>query len=121
MSSFPAIMKPSFTIPTTVKDNSIKSEKINGVVVSRPRYSRQLCAWELTWKALPSSDLSSLRSFYRQCFGGSVSFMWTDDDDEDDGSSIAKNVRFTSDLKFEQVGENHSGKLYRVQVEIEEV
>ncbi len=116
MTAFPTIMKPSFAISTTVKDNSIKSEMINGMIVSRPRYSRQLCAWELTWSALSASDLSSLKSFYNQCYGGAISFLWTDDD-----SGTTKNVRFVSDLKFKQVAENHSGKLYEVQIGIEEV
>lgn len=117
MSSFPSIQQPSYAISTTVGDNSIKSEMINGMVVSRPRYSRQLKKWELQWNGMPATDLGTLRTFYNTCFGGSVAFVWNDADD----SNVAKSVRFDSDLVYSEVGANKNGRIYQVKISLREV
>jgi hypothetical protein len=63
----------------TVLDNSLKSEMVNGCIVTRKKYSRQLHKYQLHWTAMSQAYLSILLNFYQQVNGGSASFTWTDD------------------------------------------
>lgn len=96
---------------TKVKDNSISSEFVNGMKVSRARYTRQLREWSLKWNAMLDTDLVSLLSWYSTCAGGAASFSWTDEF----GNSYT--VRFAGDIAHESVSDTRS----QVSLRLEEV
>lgn len=111
MANFPSIQKPFISTPHTVQDNSLKSEMVNGMQITRPRYSRQLRNFSLSWNALPSTDLTTLLTFYNTCKGGSVSFVWVDD------LGNSRNVRFDGDLDYSLVAKD----VFKVSLKLQEV
>lgn len=111
MSGWPTIQTPSITMPTTVIDNSLKSELVNGMKLSRAKYTRQLREWQLKWNAMPDTDLVSLLTWYDTCAGGSASFAWTDEF----GNNFT--VRFAGNIVHESVNSGHS----TVSLKLEEV
>lgn len=111
MSGWPTIQKPSISMPTAVKDNSLKTDFINGQSASRARYTRQLREWSLKWNAMPDTDLVTLLSWYADCAGGAASFQWTDEF----GNSFT--VRFNGNITHESVSNDHS----EVSLKLEEV
>lgn len=111
MSGWPTIQKPSISTPTTVKDNSIRSEFVNGQSASRARYTRQLREWSLKWNAMLDTDLVSLLQWYEDCAGGAASFQWTDEFNNN------FTVRFAGEIVHESVGNT----LSQVSVKLEEV
>lgn len=111
MTTFPSIATPSISAPTKVNDPSISSEMVNGMRISRARYTRILRSWQLKWNAMPDSDLTVLLTFYDTVKGGSASFTWVDEF----GNTYI--VRFSGDISHESVNRNHS----QVAVKLEEV
>lgn len=112
MSSWPTFThEPSISMPTTVKDNSLKSELVNGMKLSRAKYTRQLREWQLKWNAMPDTELVTLLQFYDTCAGGSASFAWADEF----GNNFT--VRFLGDIDHESVNSDHS----TVSLKLEEV
>ena len=109
--SFPVLPSPHIgTVHTTV-DNSLKSEMVNGCVVTRKKYSRQLHKFQLTWPAMLQTYLNTLLTFYQTCNGGSASFTWTDD------LRVSRTVRFDSDITYKPV----TGAYWEVTVTLAEV
>jgi hypothetical protein len=102
MTTFPTIANPSIQTPTTVKDPALKSDLINGMQVSRARYTRVLRKWALKWNALADTDLQTLLTFYDTVKGGSASFTWADEF----GNNYT--VRFDSEINHESVAESLS-------------
>lgn len=111
MSGWPTIKKPSISMPTKVKDNSLASQQVNGMKITRAKYTRQLREWSLKWNAMPDTDLVQLLSWYDTCAGGSASFSWSDEF----GNSFT--VRFAGDINHESVSSTHS----QVSLKLEEV
>lgn len=111
MSGWPTIQKPYIKTPTTVKNNALSSPLVNGMEITRAKYTRQLSEWDLEWPAMPDTDLIQLRQWYKDCGGGSATFQWSDE------FSNSYTVRFASDLKHESVSSTHS----QVSVKLEEV
>lgn len=109
--TWPTIAAPALATQTKVKDNSLRSEYINGQSASRARYTRQLREWQLHWNAMADTDLTSLLTFYDTCAGGAASFSW----DDEFGNTYT--VRFSTDVKHYSVTEAHSA----VDVTLEEV
>lgn len=109
--AWPTIAAPSLATQTKVKDNSLRSEYINGQSASRARYTRQLREWQLHWNAMPDTDLTSLLTHYDACAGGAASFSWSDEF----GNNYT--VRFAGEIKHYSVSETHSA----VDVTLEEV
>jgi len=102
MSSWPTIQKPSISMPTKVKDNSLSSPLTNGMKITRAKHTRQLREWSLKWNAMPDTDLVQLLSWYATCAGGAASFSWLDEF----GNSYT--VRFSGDIDHESVSATHS-------------
>ena len=111
MSGWPTIQKPSISMPTKVKDNSLSSPLTNGMKITRAKYTRQLREWSLKWNAMPDTDLVQLLSWYATCAGGAASFSWLDEF----GNSYT--VRFSGDIDHESVSATHS----QVSLKLEEV
>lgn len=77
MAQFPIIQQPVYPLATKIKDPSLKSEMENGLVISRPRFTRVPQSFVLKWTALPAADYAVLRDFYRDnVYGGSLAFDW---------------------------------------------
>jgi len=102
MSGWPTIQKPSIEMPTKVKNNALSSEVINGMKITRARYTRQLREWQLKWNAMPDTDLVSLLAWFDTCAGGSSIFSWSDEF----GNSFS--VRFSGDISHSSVSSNRS-------------
>lgn len=109
--AWPTIAKPSLKTDTTVKDNSLSSTAVNGMRLSRAKYTRQLREWVLTWNALSDAQLVQVLTFYNLCRGGAASFTWTDEFNNN------YTVRFLGAVKHYSVGENMSA----VSLTLEEV
>lgn len=109
--TWPAIQKPGISTPTKVIDNSLKSDLVNGMRLSRPKYTRQLREWTLTWNALSDTDLVLLLTWFDTCSGGSAGFTWSDEFNNN------YTVRFNGDVTHQSVGGSHS----QVTLKLEEV
>ena len=106
MAQFPTIQQPVYPFTTKIKDPSLKAEMENGLVISRPRFTRVPQSFVLKWTALPSADYAALRNFYRNSvYGGSLAFDWQYPavaGDPDSGKLFS--VRFTGeDFSFSMV------------------
>lgn len=108
MTTFPTIQAPSISMPTKVKDPALKSEFVNGMIITRPRYTRVLREWSLKWNALPDSDLTILLTFFSTVKGGSAEFAWSDEF----GNTYA--VRFDGDIDHESVAAGHSKVTFKL-------
>jgi len=77
MTQFPNIQQPVYPFTTKIKDPSLQSEMENGLVISRPKFTRVPQIFTLKWTALPATDFATLRDFYRNTvYGGSLAFDW---------------------------------------------
>lgn len=102
MSSWPSIQDPSISTPTTVKDNSLRSEVVNGMEITRAKHTRQFREWSLKWNAMPDTDLVTLLTFYDTCSGGAASFSWSDEFNNN------FTVRFAGNIDHESVSADAS-------------
>ena len=104
MAQFPNIQQPVYPFTTKIKDPSLQSEMENGMVLSRPRFTRVSKIFILKWTALPAADYAQLRDFYcNTVYGGSKAFEWNYPVVPNDSySGQLFNVRFASeDISFE--------------------
>ena len=75
---FPNIRKPSYPFLEKLEDPAIRSTMENGMVVSRPRFTRNRKTFTLSWNNMPNPDYVILRNFYTNIvYGGSAVFTWT--------------------------------------------
>lgn len=110
---WPNIQLP-LTISETTIDPAISSEMEDGIVVTRPRYTRIRRRWELSWQNMIAADYQTLRAFYNTQKGGSLSFLWGNPV----GTDISPvTVRFTGDL----TGKAAPMGVYSVTLTLEEV
>lgn len=109
--AWPTIAKPYLKTDTTVKDNSLSSTAVNGMRLSRAKYTRQLRTWELNWNAMLDTELVALLVFFNTCKGGAASFTWADEFNNN------YTVRFLGDIKHHSV----SDSLSAVSLTLEEV
>lgn len=75
--SFPDVIAPSYPLKETFEDNLIKSSMENGVVKTRPRFTKTRRSFELDWQALDNENKEVLEKFFMsktKC--GSLSFKW---------------------------------------------
>ena len=77
MSNWPNIKMPVMPFSEELEDVSLVSPTENGMVISRPKFTRQRNTFNLQWTALPTTDYSILKKFYIDMLGGSSSFMWS--------------------------------------------
>lgn len=77
MLTFPAIQQPSYPLSNKLEDPSLTSKTENGMVVSRPKFTRVRETFVLKWQALPAADYYKLRDFWKTTLGPSLEFEWT--------------------------------------------
>lgn len=109
-------MWPNIQLPLTINettiDPAISSEMEDGIVVTRPRYTRIRRRWELSWQNMRAAAYEALRTFYYGRKGGSLSFTWTNP-----ANNTTATVRFKGDLN----GKASPMGVYNVTVTLEEV
>lgn len=108
---WPDIQLP-LTVDETTIDPAIVSEMEDGIVVTRPRYTRMRRRWELNWQNMTASSYTTLRAFYYGRKGGALSFSWSNP-----ATLETATVRFSGDLS----GKAGPGGVYSVTVSLEEV
>ena len=108
---WPDIQLPLYITETTI-DPTISSEMEDGIVVTRPRYTRIRRRWELSWQNMVGADYQTLRAFYVQQRGGSMSFTWTHPTE-----NATYTVRFVGDLQ----GKASPMNIYNISLVLEEV
>lgn len=108
---WPNIQLP-LSITETTLDPTISSEMEDGIVVTRPRYTRIRRRWELNWQNLIAVDYQTLRAFYYTQKGGALSFSWTHPTER-----VTFTVRFSGDLS----GKAAPMGVYSVTLTLEEV
>lgn len=113
--SYSVIPKPSISSPAALLDNSLKSKTVNGMTISRPKYTRQLHKWTLSWSAISATALNLIFSCYQANAGGSQVFRWLDLD-----SNTYKNVRFNSDIQYIEISNSNGEKIYKVSFDLME-
>ena len=98
--SFPDVTAPDYPLKETFEDNLIKSSMENGVVKTRPRFTKARRSFELEWASLDTDSKRLLEQFFltkTKC--GSLPFKWMHPHTEE-----IYNVRFyeppTFSLKF---------------------
>lgn len=108
---WPDIQLPS-NIEETTENPAIRSEMENGIVLTRPRYTRMRRTWILTWANLIGSDYRTLRNFYVAKKGGSLSFTWP---------NPIETEYFTVRFNGEITGKYTASDCWNVTLKIEEV
>jgi hypothetical protein len=116
MAQFPSnIQKPVYPFSTKIKNPSLQSEMENGLVISRPKFTRTPRTFTLKWTALPATDYVVLCDFYMNTvLGGSMAFDWYYPVVPNDPNSDTKfSVRFINeDINFDLVAPGfYSGKV----------
>ena len=75
--SFPDVTAPEYPLKETFEDNLIKSSMENGVVKTRPRFTKVRRSFELEWSLLNNDSKDALEQFFlskTNC--GSLPFKW---------------------------------------------
>ena len=73
--SFPDIARPQYPLKEQTYLPKIRTEFENGVVQTRPRFTRSKKRFSLTWERLPVEDRQTLESFFVNT--ESDVFIWT--------------------------------------------
>lgn len=76
MLNWPNIKMPIMPFSEELEDVALVSLTENGMVVSRPKFTRPRNTFSLQWTALPTVDYIALKQFYASVLGGSNSFIW---------------------------------------------
>lgn len=122
---FPStVKKPSVSIHQTYEDPAIRSQMENGTVFTRPRGSRVLRTWTVSYSHAPAVDFSAIDYFVRNTtIGGSMAFLWAD---PRSGEELA--VRFSKTPEIDDAGwatqkddPSISGLSYNITFDVEEV
>lgn len=98
MTTFPTLTaKPHIVMPTEDENPALSSETVNGMVITRPRFTRIKSKWQVTYPYITDLELTSLKVFYRSVLGGSGNFFW------DDEFGNTYDVRFLSVLSHSSI------------------
>lgn len=101
MLQFPAIMPPSYALEERHQDHTIKGQTDNVTILTRPRFTKMLKTFVVSWRALPVADMNKLRVFFEtKTYGGAVEFIWTYPNDGGTYANKRFKVRFEEDLVF---------------------
>lgn len=104
---------PTFPIREQVVDPAISSPFENGMVQTRPRFTRIRRRWVINYRALTEEEKDIIKNFYiNDTVGGSYFFEW-----ENPMTEVTHSVRFTRDLEIVQI----TGRLYSVSFDLEEL
>jgi hypothetical protein len=108
MTTFPTIANPSLQMPTELDDPSLSSDTINGMTITRAKFTRIRRSWQLHWNALLDSELATLLTFYDTVKGGSAYFTWSDEF----GNTYS--VRFVGKIGHNSVLDNRSAVSFKL-------
>lgn len=61
----------------TSEDPALRSAAENGNVMTRAKFTRIRRTWQVSWANMRGAHYRTLRAFYEQMRGGSLSFAWT--------------------------------------------
>ena len=100
------------TIEESVKQNTIKTEFEDGIIQTRPRYTRLRHSWLLTWNAIKYTEYKKLKAFYTAQKGEALSFTWLYPYE-----NTNYNVRFSGEFK----GKNIEWDIWQLSLTLEEV
>ena len=120
MATFPTLSAdPSVHAPPVPVNPAIITDFEAGYVQSRPRFTRSIRRWEVTYDAMTGTDYALLETFYGETvLGSSVVFDWTDT------HSVVQTVRFTPgtllDVSVVVSGPTAARTWYAVIFELEE-
>lgn len=93
---FPSIANPVYPLNEGRENPAISSQMENGIVISRPRFTRIRKKWILKWTALKNDEYQVLMNFWDQMCGGSQEFQWSNPI-----TNVNYTVRFTGELNFQ--------------------
>ena len=108
MTTFPTLAKPSLTMPTELSDPALRSSLINGMEITRAKYTRILRSWTPQWNAMLDTQLATLLTFYDTVKGGSAAFTWADEF----GNNYS--VRFMSAIKHQSISDIYSTVSFQI-------
>lgn len=94
-------------------DPTIKSQTEGGYKQTRPRFTRMPDGWKIAYRALPTADKTTLRTFEKTVYVGSAAFTWTNPTD-----SATYTVRFVKPITYKM---RSPSTLWDVEFELEEV
>lgn len=92
---FPNVANPVYPLNEGRENPAISSQMENGIVVSRPRFTRIRKKWVLKWTALKTNEYQVLTDFWDKVCGGSLEFQWTHP-----VTGVVYTVRFAGDINF---------------------
>ena len=75
--AFPTLNRTPINVSRTLKDNTIRVEFDGGYEHRRPRYTRDVYRFEITYDLLSSTDIGSLKTHF-ETVGCHTPFTWTD-------------------------------------------
>jgi hypothetical protein len=90
VANWPSIANPDFGFRETVYKPQIRQESEANYVQSRPRSTRAVKRWELTWSLLSEADYQTLLAFFTAYQGSS--FVWIHP-----VSAVSYTCRFSAD------------------------
>jgi hypothetical protein len=95
LSVFPNVANPVYPLDEGRENPAISSQMENGMVISRPRFTRIRKKWILKWTALKNNEYQLLMNFWEQMCGGSQEFQWVNP-----VTGVSYIVRFTGEINF---------------------
>ncbi|MEA5092463.1 hypothetical protein SDC9_37476 [bioreactor metagenome] len=111
--AWPDIQKPAYNLAEDPEDAVIRSEFDAGYEQTRPRFTRNRTTYGLSWKAMRTTDKSTLDSFYKNTLAnGALMFTWAHPDD-----GITHTVRFTGPPTYNLIAVG----LWSVELKLREV
>lgn len=91
--AFPTLPNPQFPITSGNEDPAIATPFENGMIQTRPRFTRLRRSWTVKWNGMSNADRDTLAAFWITTAGGSTAFTWTNPYD-----SQSYTVRFTAPI-----------------------
>jgi hypothetical protein len=111
MANWPSISNPGYPLKEEIYKPQIRQEFEANYVQSRPRSTRALMRFQMTWENMTEADWQTLSAFFRTTQGNF--FTWVHP-----VSGVSYTCRFTSDTLESDLKENDRRK---VTTQIEEV
>lgn len=113
MASWPSIKSPTFGTKEEIFKPQIRTSFEGGYVQSRPKGTRSVYRWTLTWRAMPDADWETLLAFFDSEQGNQI-----DDFPRPKYPAQTFSVRFAADGLTSSIEE---GGFRAVEVVVEQV
>lgn len=98
---FPNIKPPVYPLGEEHEDHTYKGETDSITIITRPRVTKAVIAFNLEWTALPAADMDVLRDFYDNTVrGDALEFYWIHPNDGGSYAGKRFRVRFDGALNF---------------------